>query len=193
MDFWITLKDDAIEWCKGKNWLLRLPLLLFFIYVLVRHLSDPMYTSVIGPLNLGIHEIGHFIFAFLGQFLGVAGGTILQLSVPVFAVFNFYRQRDFFAIALSFGWLSTNFFNVATYAADARRLELPLVSPFGGGEGVVHDWEYLLSTMNLLNYDTFIAGIFKALGIISMLVCFAAGSWLLYRMILSRFSAKSAV
>jgi hypothetical protein len=193
MDFWITLKDDAIEWCEGRNWLARLPLLLFFVYVLVRHLSDPMYTSIIGPLNLGIHEIGHFVFGFLGQFLAVAGGTILQLSVPIFAVFNFYRQRDFFAIALSFGWLSTNFFNVATYAADARRLELPLVSPFGGGEGVVHDWEYLLSTMNLLNYDTFIAGIFKALAIISMLVCFAAGSWLLYRMILSRFSAKSAV
>ena len=187
MKFWLELKDSAIEWCRGKNWLVRLPLLVFFIYALVRHLSEPLYSSVLGALNLGIHELGHFVFGFLGEGLGVAGGTLLQLAIPVFGIFNFRRQNDFFAIALCFGWLSTNFFNIAVYAADARKLELPLVSPFGGGDGgVYHDWEYLLSRMNILEYDMFIAAIFRMLGIVSMLICLSAGAWFLWQMFKSR-------
>jgi len=182
MEFLISLKDDALEWCKGKNWLVRLPLLLFFVYVLVRHLSDPLYSSILGGLNLGIHELGHFVFGFMGEAMSVAGGTLLQLAIPVIGIFNFYRQEDFFSIALCFGWLSTNFFNVATYVADARRLELSLVSPFGG-DNVIHDWEYLLSKFNLLQHDTVLAGIIRGLAVISMLVCFTAGAWLLWQMI----------
>ncbi len=162
--------------------MVRLPLLLFFVYVLVRHLSDPLYTSILGPLNLGIHELGHFVFGFMGEAISVAGGTLLQLAIPIFAILNFRRQDDFFAIALSFGWLSTNFFSVATYVADARRLELPLVSPFGG-DNVIHDWEYLLSKMNMLEYDTVIAAIIRGSAVVSMLVCFASGVWLLWQMI----------
>ena len=117
--------EEAIEWCRGRNWIVRAPLLAYLVYVLVRHVSDPLYSSILGGLNLGIHELGHMVFSFLGQTMMIAGGTIMQLAIPVFAVFNFYRQRDYFAIAVSFGWLSTNFFNIATYIADARRQELP--------------------------------------------------------------------
>ncbi len=185
MGFLVRLKNEAIEWCQAKSWLIRLPFLLWFSYVLIRHLSDPVYSSILGGLNLGIHELGHVIFGFTGQFLGVAGGTIFQLFVPLFAVWNFYRQNDFFSIALSFGWLSTNLFSVATYAADARKLELPLVSPFGG-DSVVHDWEYMLSAMNILEYDVLVGWIFRVLAMISMLVCFTAGGWLLWQMFISR-------
>lgn len=181
VEFLNFVRQEAVDWCRGKRWLVRLPFLVWFVYVLVRHISDPMYSSVLGPLNLGIHELGHLIFSFLGQTFAVAAGTLFQLFVPVFAVFNFYRQSDFFAIALSFGWLSTNFFSVATYVADARRLELPLVTPFGGDD-VVHDWEFLLSKMNILQYDTVLAGILRTAAVISMLVCFIAGAWLLWQM-----------
>lgn len=172
--------QEADDWCKGKNRIVRAPLLAYFVYVLARHLRDPLYTSALGALNLGIHELGHIAFGFLGQTLMIAGGTVLQLAVPVIAVFNFYRLRDYFAIALSFGWLSTNLFNVATYMADARRQELPLVSI--GGESVNHDWEYMFSAMNILQHDTSIAAIVRVLAVISMLFCFAAGAWLLWRM-----------
>lgn len=184
MELWRKLRDDALVWCKERNWLVRLPLLIFFIYALVRHLSDPLYTSILGSLNLGIHELGHFVFMFMGEFLGIAGGTILQLSIPLFGIYNFLRQDDLFASTLCLGWLSTNFFNIAVYAADARKLELPLVSPFGGGDGdVYHDWEYLLSKMNILEYDMLIAAIFRIMGIVSMAICLFAGSWLLWQMI----------
>jgi len=176
-----SFRSEAIDWCKGKNWAIRIPFLIFFVYVLTRHLSDPMYSSILGPLNLGIHELGHFIFSFAGSFLATLGGTIFQLFVPLFGIFNFYRQTDFFSMALCFGWLSTNFFSIATYVADARRLELPLVTPFGG-DNVVHDWEYILSRMNILQYDTFLATIIRVFAVISMLACFVSGAWLLWQM-----------
>ena len=184
-NLFIYFREQAIEWCRGRNWWWRLPLLLWLGYVLVRHLADPLYSSILGGLNLGIHELGHLVFSFLGETLTVAGGTLLQLLIPVFGIFNFYRQRDFFSIALCFGWLSTNLFSVATYAADARRLELPLVTPFGGEE-VIHDWEFLLSKWNILEYDTLIAQAFRATAVFSMILCFSLGGWLLWTMATQR-------
>jgi len=176
-----ALISEILDWCRGKNWAARVPLLLYFVYVLIRHIESPLYSSMLGGLNLGIHELGHIVFGFFGQDLAIAGGTILQLLAPVFAFFNFYRQKDFFAMALSFGWLSTNFFNIAVYVGDARSLSLPLVSVFGQAS-VYHDWEYLLGRMNLLRYDTVIASGIRFLGVVSMLVCLAGGAWLLWQM-----------
>ncbi|MGE5308267.1 MAG: hypothetical protein ACM3OC_04215 [Deltaproteobacteria bacterium] len=176
-----VLRDEALEWCKGKSWLVRLPLLLFFAYILLRHLADPAYASIIAPLDLGIHELGHLVFSLLGQDVQVAGGTILQLAVPVYAVFNFHSQRDFFGIAMSFGWISANLFEVARYAGDARALQLPLVSLFGG-ESVVHDWEYMLEKLRLLQADAVIACGIRVLGAITFLLCMVLGSWLLWNM-----------
>ena len=172
---------EASAWSRGKNWLVRLPLLVYFAYVLFRQLADPVYSSVLGAINLGIHELGHLVFMFAGETIGIAGGTILQLAVPVFAVFNFYRQKEFFGMALSFGWISTNLFYIATYVADARRLELPMVSPFGG-DTVIHDWEYLLGKMHVLQYDTAIAAGIRVAAVGVMLACFVSGGWLLWKM-----------
>ncbi len=173
--------DEAVSWCRGKNWQVRLPILVWFGYVLIRHFCDPAYGSIIAPLNLGIHELGHVIFALLGKTLGVFGGTLLQLAAPVFGMVNFYRQQDFFAISLSFGWLSTNLFDVARYAADARAMEIPLVSLFGA-EDVVHDWNYLLGRVGLLQFDTALGFIIRVLAALSMFICLAYGAWLLWQM-----------
>ncbi|MDD5166643.1 MAG: hypothetical protein PHQ57_04580 [Candidatus Omnitrophica bacterium] len=178
------IRQEALDWCKGKNWHWRLLILAWFAYVLFRHLNDPMYNSILGALNLGIHELGHFVFGLFGNFLGVLGGTLLQCFVPVLSVANFYHQRDFFAIALSFGWLSTNFFDVARYIADARAMELPLVSPFG--MSAIHDWNHLLSKLGLLEYDHMLSFSIKVLALISMLACLVAGGWLIWQMKLQK-------
>ena len=106
-------KNEVVDWCKEKNWVWRLFFLIWFGYVLIRHISDPMYRSILAPLNLGLHEFGHLIFIPLGNFMHMVGGTIFQIFVPIFAVFNFYRQSDYFALGLSFGWLSTSLFDVS--------------------------------------------------------------------------------
>jgi len=186
-NFLLMMRDEAQVWSQGRSWAVRLPLMIWFSYVFYRHLNSPTYGSILAPVNLGVHELGHFLFSPLGEFVGILGGTALQLAAPVILMVNFYHQGDFFAITLCFGWLSTNLFNVATYLADARLMSLPLVSPFGV-ENVIHDWNYLLDKMRLLQYDTAIASMLRFDAVISMLICLVAGFWVLWQMKKNRIS-----
>lgn len=176
---------EAIVWCKGKDWSWRLPILLWFAYVLIRHLFNPDYSSILGPVNLGIHELGHLVFAPFGKFIGILGGTLLQLLAPAFLAVNFYRQKDFFAIVLCFGWLSTNLFGIARYVADARSMSLPLVTPFPV-ETVIHDWNYLLGQLGVLKFEKALAFFIESLAVISMLICLLVGGSFLCVMYESR-------
>ncbi len=152
-------------------------------------MASSEYQSILGPLNLGIHEFGHLIFMPFGQFMHMLGGTLFQIAAPVLAVFNFYRQKDFFSISLCFGWLSTNLFDISRYAADARRMSIPLVSPFGAE--AIHDWNYLLVRMRWLQHDALLAGIFKGAAALSMLACLIFGSWLLWHMMVQKSLPES--
>lgn len=177
----LQFRETAIEWSRGRIFFLRLPLLLWMLYALVRHLANPEYQSIIKPLNLGIHELGHFVFGMLGETWGVAGGSILQILIPVISIFMFLRQPDFFAVAFTLGWLSTNFFDVATYIGDAVKMNLPLVSPFGG-ENAIHDWNYLLNQFNLSEHHEVISNLVRLLGVFAMLDGLILGTWLLVLM-----------
>lgn len=181
MGFFSSIRSEALQWCRGKSWRARSLLLLWFAYIFVRHLANPMYNSIIGPLDLCIHELGHMIFSFFGKFIYMAGGTFLQCLMPFIGIVNFYREKDYFAISLCFGWLSENFFDVARYAADARSMELPLATMFGN-ENVIHDWNYLLGTLGILQFDTVVAFFIKLLAVLSMLVCLFSGGWLIWQM-----------
>ncbi len=188
MNFISKRYHEAIEWCKGRNWWIRLPLLLFFIYVFIRHLQDPLYKSIIGWLNLGTHELGHVIFMPFGQFLYFLGGSLTQCLVPVIGMINFYKQRDFFAIAICFGWLSTNIFEVATYVGDARAQSLPLVG--FGMEPPIHDWNYLLGRFNLISQCQQIANILRLLAVVFMFMCLILGFIMLWQMFITRDQKK---
>jgi hypothetical protein len=170
--FLAQAKRIVIEGTEGRWWLPRLPLLVWLAYIGVHHLANPEYQSLFKPLNLGIHELGHFVFAPFGQFLEISGGTILQCLVPVLSVGMFLRQRDLFAAAFSVGWLATNLFDVAVYVGDARVLVLPLVSP--GGGFVIHDWNFLLERLGWLRLDTTFAGLIRAAGFACMAAALAA-------------------
>jgi len=178
-----TFIDNSRKWADGRFPVIRLLLLIYLAYVGIHHLGNPIYSSWFGGLNLGIHELGHIVFTFCGRFIMMAGGSILQCLVPIISIFMFYRQRDFFAITISFGWLSTNLFYVATYIADSRSMSLPLVSPFGSEP--VHDWNYLLGKMGMLNYDATIASLVRFAAVISMLICLIYGGWLVWCMLKS--------
>ncbi|MBN2541438.1 hypothetical protein JXI42_01075 [bacterium] len=173
--------SDARSWVKGRLPYIRLLLWVYLLYAGIRHISNPLYGSWFDPLNLGIHELGHFVFMPFGKFLEIAGGSILQCLVPIISIFMFYKQKDYFAISVSFGWFSTNLFDVATYIGDARDMELPLVSPFGV-EHVIHDWNYLLRKMGIITLDDTIATLVRILGAASMLLCLALGGWLIWLM-----------
>ena len=173
--------ENIANGCRGKNAFVRMPFLIWFAYVFMRHLKDPMYSGILGALNFGIHELGHPVFSIFGSFMGAAGGTIAQLLAPVYGMFNFIKQRDYFSVALCFGWLATNFYGVADYASDARSMCIPLVSPFGADAS--HDWNNMLSRMNLLPYDISIGNFFSACGFLSMIICLIGGGWVIMLML----------
>ena len=178
MDMLKTLKSESEEWAEGKLPYFRALLLLYFLYVFVRHLSDPDYGSLFSGINLGIHELGHVVLSFMPMFVMVAAGTVFQLAAPVASVFVFLRQRDFFALSASFGWLSTSLFGVSRYAGDAESMALPLVSPFGGGD-ITHDWNYMLSKLGILGAAPAVSAFFWLLAFLSMAIALLWGGYLL--------------
>ncbi len=168
----------SVQRARRGYWILYLSLLLWGIYTLFKFLRDPSANTVFSAINLGIHELGHVIFAPFGELLHVLGGTIAQVLAPIIsALVLIINQEDLFGAAFCLAWLSTNLFNVATYIADARTTSLPLV---GLGSGpIIHDWNYLLSKFGLLSYNHLIAGIVRFFGYLSLLGFIAIASWIL--------------
>ena len=191
------LVADIREWCEGRSWGARLPLWMYFTYVFVRHLASPdEYRSLFDALNLGIHELGHYLFNFGGQFLTAAGGTIAQCAAPVLGAVGFLRQRDYFGVAVASMWLATNCFEIAVYVADARALRLTLVAPGvgvlpAGDSGTMHDWNTMLGPLGLLQYDTELAWLFRLAGGSAMVFGLGFGGWLLWQMARTRTACAS--
>jgi hypothetical protein len=175
------------DWCTGRAWAPRAPLVLWLAWIGAHHVLDSDYTSLFGALDLGIHEAGHLLFGvFGGDFLTVAGGTLLQCAAPILAALMFVRQPDYFAAAFCGGWLSMNLYNVATYMADARELDLPLVTVGGGDSEVGHDWNYMLAALHLLDFDTTLAAFLRLLAFSLMWGAVATQGWMLWRMARAR-------
>ena len=61
------VRGEAAEWARGRNWLVRAPLVLWLAWIGVRQFGSAEYASLLAPLNLGIHEAGHFVFRPFGE------------------------------------------------------------------------------------------------------------------------------
>jgi len=109
--------------------------------------------SILHLPNLIFHEAGHVILGIFGRFVGVLGGSLLQFSLPLVLAGVFLRQGDGFAASVCTWWAGQNLLDVAPYIADARSLQLVLLGGRTGAEVEGHDWEYLLTQMNLLHMD----------------------------------------
>ncbi|MGZ3700872.1 MAG: hypothetical protein ACXWP1_03315 [Bdellovibrionota bacterium] len=141
----------------------------------------PELFTPIDWLDLALHEMGHVIFAPFGEWIGVAGGSIAQLLAPIAGSWQFLRQRDYFGAAFALGWLGESLANLSVYIGDARKQELPLANLFGGDP--IHDWNYLLSSMNRLAQDQAYARRVQALGVLLAASYLWLGGWLLWKMV----------
>jgi hypothetical protein len=141
-----------------SRWRLTLTAILaaYGLYYLV----VPSHYGLVDHVDLAIHETGHVVFGPLGEFIGVSGGTLLQLLFPLAFVWYFLRQGDRHAATVAAWWVAQNCWNVAVYVQDAQAQELPLV---GGGE---HDWTYLLGELDLLAYDHTIGQLVRFTGML---------------------------
>jgi hypothetical protein len=139
------------------------------------HGSGPLL--MIDLVFIPIHEGGHLFFGWFGAFLAVAGGTFLQLSVPLMLAIFFLFQRQVQGIAFCLFFFFEQFLPIATYMADARAQELPLLT-VGDTDGVIHDWNYLFGKFGVLPYDTQIAHGVRFIGWTGMV---ATVVWMVWR------------
>jgi hypothetical protein len=146
----------------------RIGWLAFYGIFLLYALHDRSGYLLIDYVFVPIHEGGHLLFSYFGHTLHVAGGTLLQLGVPVMLAIYFAFQRQAPGVAFCCFFFFENFLNVATYMADARAQVLPLVT-VGDPDFVEHDWETMFSQMGVLPYDTKIAAMVRAIGWLGMI------------------------
>ena len=175
--------DDAAEWARGRMWIPRALLLLYLSYAVIRFLRDPDSSTMFSGITLAFHEMGHLIFGFAGHFIGSLMGSGTQVLIPIIVMIVFYRQPDYFGIAVGGYWLSFSLFELARYVGDARTMELPLV---GFTDDPEHDWHYLLSTTGLLNLDTTFAFLLRVVATLTGAVSLAFAIWLLMQMARNR-------
>jgi hypothetical protein len=144
----------------------RLVSLLFFgllLYGLVRDMEMPLIDNVF----MQIHAGGHALFRVFGLSAAVAGGTFLQLFIPLALGFYYIRLRQTLGVALCMFFFFEQFLPIARYMADAQAQQLPWVS-IGRYESLIHDWNYLFTKLGVLAYDTVIAGIVRSIGCLGM-------------------------
>jgi hypothetical protein len=115
----------------------------------------PDLVGLFGGITLGVHELGHVIWSPFGEFMAALGGSLTQLLAPLAACLVLARQEDRLGRLVPLFWLSSSLGQLAPYIGDARAMELNLVSP-GDGD-IIHDWNYLLSHLDMLPADRSLA------------------------------------
>lgn len=151
--------------------------LVFYCVFLYQAARGGTFPQLMDGVFVPIHEGGHLLFRFFGEFVSIAGGTILQLLVPILlaSYFLFHRQAQGVAFCLFF--MFEQFLPISTYMADARAQDLPLLT-VGSGEDVIHDWNYLFGALGVLDHDIQIAGTVRFLGWVGMI---GVVIWVLWR------------
>lgn len=153
-------------------WHWRAALLAALAWIGWRHLADPEYASIFSGVTLAFHELGHILFGFFGETLAIAGGSIAQIAVPSVAGILLHRRGDRFGAAVAGAWLSFSLSSLATYVADARAQELPLV---GFTEDPEHDWYHLLARAGLLEQDLVLARVSRVAAFVVLVLSLAYG------------------
>lgn len=122
---------------------------------------------LIGVFFLWFHEAGHYLFSFLGETMGVLGGTLTEFAV-VLALMSYALWRSYlFSSLIALYLLGHQFVSLARYVSDARVQKLPLF-----GDAQIHDWHYMLGRWGLLDADTRLGQVIYLAGIVLMIVSF---------------------
>ncbi len=145
-----------------KRWMPTIIMLPIMVWLI---LNRGKYTWI-DNADLVIHEAGHFFFRFFGKFIYTLGGTLMQILLPSLITWYFFRNEYRTGAQAGLLWLGQNLINISVYAADAQAQSLPLL----GGNKVYHDWNYLLSETNLLQYDAEVGYIFFGTAVIIFLI-----------------------
>lgn len=123
-----------------------------------------------------MHEAGHVFFQiitlFMGRFLILIGGTVLEVGFPLGFAFLLFKNQAFFSGSCFIWWAGKIFIGVGAYMADARAQKIVLFPHMRAG--VPGDWYYIFESLGLLNFDVIIGTLVKIFGVVTMV----AALWL---------------
>jgi len=151
--------------------------LIFYAAFLVYAISAPGPGLFIDNANLIVHEGGHNLFGWFGPTLGLWGGTLLQWLVPFLLAAYFFAERQIAGFVFCSFFFFENWLYTATYMADARAQQLPLVTT-SDPDFVEHDFHAIFSSLGVLEFDTKIAAVVRVLGWLGMI---SVTMWLVWR------------
>jgi hypothetical protein len=120
---------------------------------------------------LPLHEGGHFISLLFGRTLYVLGGSFWQVMFPLLWFALALKQKSQVAPFPLF-WTGENMMDVSLYIRDAPVRAMPLL----GGHKSGHDWHYLLTQWNAMDFAEPIADIMYYGGIILSVIAIAGGT-----------------
>ena len=152
-----------------------------------KFIITPLETNYTGEsflhlINLPFHEAGHIIFIPFGRFMTILGGSLSQILMPLICLGTFlWKTRDPFGAAVALWWAAESLMDLAPYINDARDLDLMLLGGVTGKETDGHDWNNILTMLNLLEWDHRLAHLTYNVGILLMLSSFFWGGILLLR------------
>ena len=150
-------KDQVKDYALGVA---LLPLCALFAFGEYVYDPNPLIV-VVHAFDLIVHEAGHFFFGFFGRTMEIAGGSLFQLMLPALFVYQGIYWNNRAGTQLSLLLLGQNFVDVSIYAADAQARALPLI-----GDGLTHDWHWLLSRFGMLGATPVVAGTLYALAFV---------------------------
>jgi hypothetical protein len=100
--------------------------------------------------------------------LAALGGSLTQVLIPAACTAEFARRGQPGSAAVTLFWTGQNPADVAVYVADGRRRAMPLFA-----EGLVHDWNFILSRLGLLAWAEPLGRLLWALAVLVMLAALA--------------------
>lgn len=153
-----------------------------FIFIIVSfyiiYASHDTSWHTIDFVNLIFHEGGHVIMRMFGEWIYIAGGSCMQIAIPLLVALHFLKNDEQLGMSLAFMWMGQSIINVGIYAYDGADMFLPLI----GGDDVIHDWNFLLESVNMLSYAHAVGNIIKGLGYLVVYTAFLYGIFLcIYR------------
>lgn len=155
-------------------------------YQIDTRIDDPMpaiFQSFMHNINLVFHEAGHVIFRLFGYFMAVLGGSLFQVLVPLLVCGVFLlREHKPFSASIGLWWTAQSLMDIAPYINDARNGQIILLGGTTGAESTgYHDWETLLTMLDLMEYDHAIADTVDGFAVLLMLLAFVWGAAILWK------------
>ena len=147
----------------------------------------PLETNYTGEsflhlINLPFHEAGHVIFIPFGRFMTILGGSLGQVLMPMICLGTFLvKTRDPFGASVALWWTAESLMDIAPYINDARAMDLLLLGGVTGKETDGHDWNNILTMLDLLEWDHRLAHLIYNVGILLMVASFVWGVIVLLR------------